>query len=116
MVSDIGGFVQSSSVTGSDFYTEHSGVTTYRSAQYVFRIPADKFKSFTESLSTLGNVPYSSTNAENITMQYSDTESRLTASRTKEARLLELLAKASSMEDILAIENSFPMSAMKSKA
>ncbi|NCC68362.1 MAG: DUF4349 domain-containing protein, partial [Clostridia bacterium] len=93
MVSDIGGFVQSSSVTGSDFYAEHSGGSAARSALYVFRIPANTFKSFTENLSTLGNVPYSSTNAENITMQYTDTESRLTACRTKEARLLELLSR-----------------------
>lgn len=106
MVNDCGGFIQSSSVTGNDFYSEHSGTASYRTANYTFRIPVDKFKSFTESLSTLGNVPYSSTNAENITMQYTDTESRLTAYQTKETRLLELLSNASSMEDILAIENS----------
>ncbi len=106
MIADCGGFVENSSVTGNDFYTEHSGGTTNRTAQYTFRIPADKFKSITESLSTLGNVPYSSSNAENITMRYTDTEARLTVYQTKEARLLELLSKASSMEDILAIENS----------
>jgi len=106
MVTGCGGFIQSSSVTGNDFYAQHSGTVAYRAAQYTFRIPVDKFKSFTESLSTLGNVPYSSTNAENITMQYTDTEAQLTACQTKEARLLELLSKASSMADILAIENS----------
>ena len=106
MVTDCGGFIETSSVTGNDFYSQHNGYASYRSAQYTFRIPVDKFKSFTESLDTLGNVPYSSSNAENITMQYTDTESRLTAYRTKETRLLELLAKANSMEDILAIESS----------
>ena len=106
MVSDCGGFVENSSVTGNDFYSQHNGYATYRSAQYTFRIPVEKFKSFTESLDTLGNVPYSSSNAENITMMYTDTESRLAAYRTKETRLLELLAKANSMEDILAIESS----------
>lgn len=106
MVNDCGGFVESSSVTGNDFYTEYSGGTTNRTAQYTFRIPVDKFKPFADNLSTLGNVPYSSSNAENITMQYTDTEARLTVYQTKETRLLELLAKANSMEDILAIENS----------
>lgn len=106
MVGDIGGFVESSSVTGNDFYTQHSGGRSYRSAQYVFRIPADQFKAFAESLGTLGNVPYSSTNAENITMSYMDVESRLAVARTKEARLLELLEKATNMEDILSIENA----------
>lgn len=106
MVSDCGGFIENSSVTGTDFNSQHSGYAAYRTANYTFRIPVDKFKSFTEGLSTLGNVPYSSTNAENITMQYTDTESHLTVYETKEARLLELLSKATSMEDILAIENS----------
>jgi len=105
-VSDIGGFVESANVTGTDFYTQHSGGKTYRSAQYVFRIPADQFKPFTESLGTLGNIPYSSSNAENITMPYTDTAARLEVCRTKEARLLELLSKATSMEDILSIENA----------
>jgi len=106
MVNDCGGFVESSSVTGNDFYTERNGGTTNRTAQYTFRIPVDKFKLFVVNLSTLGNVPYSSSNAENVTMQYTDTEARLTVYQTKETRLLELLSKASSMEDILAIENS----------
>ena len=106
MVSDCGGFVENSSVTGTDFYSQHNGYASYRTAQYSFRIPVDKFKSFTEGLNTLGNVPYSSTNAENITMQYTDTESRLKVYETKQDRLLELLSKATSMEDILSIENS----------
>ncbi len=106
MVSDCGGFIENSSVTGTDFNAQHSGYASYRTAQYTFRIPVDKFKSFTEGLSALGNVPYSSTNAENITMQYTDTASRLKVYETKETRLLELLSKATSMEDILSIENS----------
>lgn len=106
MVSDCGGFIENSSVTGTDFYSQHNGYASYRTAQYSFRIPVDKFKSFTEGLNTLGNVPYSSTNAENITMQYTDTESRLKVYETKQDRLLELLSKATSMEDILSIENS----------
>lgn len=106
MVSDCGGFIENSSVTGTDFNSQYSGYASYRTAQYTFRIPVDKFKSFTEGLNTLGNVPYSSTNAENITMQYTDTASRLKVYETKQARLLELLSKATSMEDILSIENS----------
>ena len=106
LVSDNGGFVESSSVTGNDYYSQQNNYESYRSAQYVFRIPVDKFKPLMDGLDTLGNVPYSSTNAENITMQYTDTASRLEAAQTKETRLLELLSKASSMEDILAIENS----------
>ena len=106
MVSETGGFIQSSNVTGGNYNAMYSGKEIYRYADYTIRIPADKFKSVIDSLKSIGNVVSSSTNAENITMQYTDTESRLATCRTKEARLLELLSKATSMEDILAIENS----------
>lgn len=106
LLADTGGFVQSSSVNGTDFYTQHGGGRSLRTAEFVLRIPAERFSGFQESLKTLGNLPYSSTNAENISMQYSDTESRLNAAKIKEERLLLLLSQATSMEDILAIENS----------
>lgn len=106
LLADSGGFVQSSSINGTDFYTQHGGGRSLRTAEFVLRIPAERFSSFQESLKTLGNLPYSSTNAENISMLYSDTESRLNAAKIKEERLLSLLSQATNMEDILAIENS----------
>ena len=56
------------------------------------------------SLSTLGNVPYSHTYTENITAQYYDTDARLTAYQTQEARLLEMMEAAETVEDLIAIE------------
>lgn len=104
MLSDCGGFIQYSDITGSDFNSLHSGAKTYRRANYTLRIPAESFNGFNEGLSAIGNVPYSSTNAENITMQYNDTSSKLAARQTEETRLLELLAKAETVEDIITIE------------
>ncbi len=106
MIGDCGGFVQSSSVSGNNYNSIYNGSGSYRNASYTLRIPADKFKSVQDSLKSLGNVVGISAEGQNITMQYTDTASRLEACRTKETRLLELLSKASSMEDILAIENS----------
>ncbi len=104
LIMDCGGFVQSSNVTGGDYSSIYGGTAVSRTADYTIRIPVDKFKSVTDSLKNLGNVINSSTNADNITMQYTDTQSRLDAYKTEETRLLELLAKASSVEDMLAIE------------
>lgn len=106
LLADAGGFIQSSSINGTDFYTQHGGGRNLRTAEFVLRIPVTHFPGFQESLKSLGNLPYSSTNAENISMQYSDTESRLNALKIKEERLLHLLSQATNMEDILAIETS----------
>lgn len=104
LVEQYGGFVESSSVNGSNYYTQSRGYSSTRYASYVIRVPSDKFSALMGSLSTLGNVPYSHTYTENITAQYYDTDARLTAYQTQEARLLEMMDAAETVEDLIAIE------------
>lgn len=104
LVEQYGGFVQSSSVNGSNYYTQSRGYSSERYASYVIRVPSDRFSTLMSSLSTLGNVPYSHTYTENITAQYYDTDARLTAYKTQEARLLEMMEAAESVEDLITIE------------
>ena len=100
LIDEIGGFIQSSHVSGNDYHSSRG----FRSAEFVIRIPSDSFGPVMEGLDRFGNVPYSSTNANNITMQYVDTQARLTAREAEEARLLELLSQAANIEDLLTIE------------
>ena len=104
LVEQYGGFVESSSVNGSNYYTQSRGYSSTRYASYVIRVPSDKFSALMGSLSTLGNVPYSHTYTENITAQYYDTDARLSAYQTQEARLLEMMEAAETVEDLIAIE------------
>ena len=104
LVEQYGGFVESSSVNGSNYYTQSRGYSSTRCASYVIRVPSEKFSALMGSLSTLGNVPYSHTYTENITAQYHDTDARLTAYQTQEARLLEMMEAAKTVEDLIAIE------------
>lgn len=104
LVEQYGGFVQSSSVNGSNYYTQSRGYSSERYANYVIRVPSDRFSTLMSSLSTLGNVPYSHTYTENITAQYYDTDARLTAYKTQEARLLEMMEAAESVDDLITIE------------
>ena len=104
LVEQYGGFVESSSVNGSNYYTQSRGYSSTRCASYGIRVPSDKFSALMGSLSTLGNVPYSHTYTENITAQYYDTDARLTAYQTQEARLLEMMEAAKTVEDLIAIE------------
>ena len=104
LVEQYGGFVESSSVNGSNYYTQSRGYSSTRCASYVIRVPSDKFSALMGSLSTLGNVPYSHTYTENITAQYYDTDARLTAYQVQEARLLEMMEAAKTVEDLIAIE------------
>ncbi len=100
-----GGFIESSNVSGVDYSTEFYSYQTYRNANFVVRVPVAAFASFTDSLDSLGNVTYVSTNADNITAQFYDTQSRLDAYKTEESRLLQLLEKAETVEDMITIED-----------
>ena len=104
LVEKMGGYMESTSISGSDYSSIARGYASLRSASFTIRIPCEKFEEFTGTLSAIGNIPYCNTSSENITMQYYDVQSRLTAYETQEARLLEMLAIAESVDDMLAIQ------------
>ena len=105
LIEQYGAFVESSWVTGKDYSTTYYNRPGYRSASFVIRVPRDSFQTFTGALETLGNVTRSSVQAENITSSYYDTQSRLNTYRTEEERLLDMLGKAETVEDMLNIED-----------
>lgn len=100
-----GGWIESSSVNGSDYYSISRGKSGTRSANYTIRIPSEKFASVMESFSTLGNVPRTHTYTENVTARYYDVQARLKAYQAQEERLLEMMELAKTVEDIITIES-----------
>lgn len=105
LVRQFGGFIESSSVNGSNYYSQSRGYAGDRSAHYTIRIPCERFQELMGSLSTLGNVPYTYTYTENITSQYYDVQARLTAYETQETRLLEMMELAETVSDLIEIES-----------
>ena len=105
MVEEYGGWVESSSLNGSNYVDQSRGAVSRRSANYTLRIPSDRFQELMSSLSDLGNIPYSHIYTENVTAQYYDVQARLTACKTQEQRLLEMMELAESVEDIILLED-----------
>jgi len=105
MIAEAGGFVQSSSVNGNNYYDSSRGYTSKRSASYTLRVPSEKFAALMNSLSDIGNVPYTYTYTENVTAEYYDVKARLTALQAQEKRLLEMMEIAETVEDIITIED-----------
>ena len=104
MIAANGAFLQSSKVAGNTYYQSYYSDTTSRYASFIIRVPADRYGAMIGGMKALGYVKQSSEDAQNITAQYTDVESRLEAYKTEEARLLELLKKADTVEDIITIE------------
>ena len=94
-----GGYVESQSVSGTAVNSGRSP-----SAYITVRIPAEQLDSFVEDVSGMTNVVSSSRYVEDITLSYTDTEGRVKALKTEEARLLELMEQAETMSDLLEIE------------
>lgn len=94
------GYVEAREVYNGSTYASRR----YRHAELTLRIPADSLNSFVEHVEENANVVTSSETIDDVTTRYVDTESRIAALEIEQERLLELLSKAETMEDILTIE------------
>ena len=105
LVDQYGGWIESSSVSGSNYYQKSRGNASTRDASYTLRIPSARFQALMDSLSELGNIPYSHIYTENVTSQYYDAQAHLKAYQTQENRLLEMMELAETVEDVIIIED-----------
>lgn len=94
------GYIEGSNISYNQYYNNKS----YRYGSYTIRIPKNDAISFKTELNGIGNLISESTDKEDVTKQYRDTESRLKVVTTQEERILALLEKAENIEDIIALE------------
>ena len=94
-ISKYNGYITSSEVDG----------TSERRLHLTARVPAEVSDTFVNELGNLGTVVSQSETAEDVTLQYSDTESRIESLKVEQKRLNELLEKAESLENIIALED-----------
>lgn len=100
-IAQLSGYVEEREVyNGSNYTSSHR----YRHASLTIRIPAEQLDAFVSEVEATSNITSTNETTENITLSYVATQSRITALETEQARLLELLAQAETMEDLLKIE------------
>ncbi len=98
------------SVTANGGYIENSDANmggygnANRHSVYKLRIPADKLDAFMLSAEENGKITSKTETQQNVTLEYVDIESRISAYRTEKETLTDLLEKASSLENVLAIQ------------
>lgn len=100
-ISALNGYVEDQNSYNGSLYSSRR----YRSASLTVRIPAERVEEFTTQVSGIANVVSTNLSREDITLNYVATESRVTALKTEEARLLELMEQAETMADLLEIES-----------
>lgn len=99
-----GGYFENSSLHSNGLYDNST-----RSASLVIRIPANKADAFlqqlTKSLGEDSSILYQNESLDDVTLKYTDVESHKKSLETEQKRLLELLEKAETIEDIIAMES-----------
>lgn len=97
-----GGYYESAQVQGGGL----SDTDARRYGSYVIRVPSGRFEDFLSGAGGVGHVVDSEKKATDVGEAYADTEARLKAQEIKRDRLLALLEKAATMEDIIELENA----------
>lgn len=100
-VKELGGYIESMNTYNGSRYYDYNPT---RNADMTLRIPKDKLDGFLNTMSEISNVVRRSDNVEDVTLAYVDLESHKEALRTEQDRLLQLLERAETIEDIITIE------------
>jgi hypothetical protein len=96
-------------VTGAGGFVAHSDVTSGGgqppSAYLTLRIPNSDFPSALAQIRRLGRITSLETSGQDVTSQYVDLKARIAALQATRAQYLTIMAKATSIGDILAVQN-----------
>lgn len=101
-VTSIGGYAESSNIQGQGI--DYGDTARKRTANYVFRVPSDKYTDFFSKMKGYGVVTSEQSQGQDITDHYFDTDARLKSLKIQEERELVLLQKAIKLSDILELE------------
>ena len=98
-VNELGGYFENSNVNGTGKNNQ------FRTGTYVVRVPQDKLDALIESVNGAVTVTSTSENSVDRTLQYVDMESKVKSLKVEQQTLMDLLAKADSLESIITLQN-----------
>ncbi|MEA4815758.1 MAG: DUF4349 domain-containing protein [Lachnospiraceae bacterium] len=97
-----GGYVQS--YYSNNYSYDYLSNVSLREGNIVLRVPKEYYEESKSVIKEYGEVLNEDENTEDITSDYVDTEGRLRMKKVEEERLLSLLEKSESVDDIIKIE------------
>lgn len=101
---ELGGYVESSSISVSGSYYYSDRYVDLHTADYVIRIPEQKLEGFLTDVDSKTNITYKSKNVEDVTLTYTDIVAHQDALEAEKEALEKLMDKAENMEDIITIQ------------
>jgi len=99
-IASMGGYVQSSEGYGGGIHS-----TRQRYVYITARIPEANYNRFMTEVSNMGTLTQKSENANDVTMSYVDTQSRIKSLQAEYDALLAILEKATSLDDVILLQS-----------
>ncbi|MBE5972735.1 MAG: DUF4349 domain-containing protein [Lachnoclostridium sp.] len=99
-ITALAGYVEQSDISGNSMQNNYSR----RRAYMTVRIPSTNLDQFISSVEADGNVTNKSESTNDVTLQYSDLESRKKSLTIEQDRIWALLEKADTLESVIALE------------
>lgn len=96
-VAALGGYMENASI--------HTKYDDLKYGDFVIRIPVNKLDSFVTEFSEMSNITDKDTKQEDVTLSYVDLQSHKEALLAEETSLLNLLENATSIEDIILLQD-----------
>ncbi|MCI9558617.1 MAG: DUF4349 domain-containing protein [Lachnospiraceae bacterium] len=96
-----GGYIEQSDISGASI---SSGLERRRNAYLMVRIPSTYLDQFVSQMGEQSNITSRSENVQDVTLQYTDIESRKKSLTIEQERLWALLEKADTLEAVIALE------------
>ncbi len=107
-IHSMGGFIQYESESDNDhdwYYSDHYKTRGTLEAYISCRIPTKNYPAFMEGLGNYGKIVAKDSTVENISQKYNDTSTKIESLKIQEERLLDMLDKAVTIEEMLNIED-----------
>jgi len=101
-VAALGGYVEQSDISGVSLTYRNQPNSRY--ASITVRIPSNQLNQFVQAAEESGNVTFKSESTEDVTLRYSDLESRKKSLTIEQERIWELLEKADTLEAVISLE------------
>jgi hypothetical protein len=98
-------FIVANQLNGYVVSSDQSGAKDITYGRIAIRVPSDRFDEALDKIRKLAvKVPNESTSSQDVTEEYTDLQAQLRNLEATEAQYLELLKKAETVEDILAVQ------------
>ncbi len=101
-ITQLGGYVEQSDMSGSR--QDSIGNPVPRFAYMTVRVPVNQIDSFIDTVEANGNVTNKSESTQDVTLQYSDLESRKKSLEIEQEKLWEFLEKAESVDTVITLQ------------